>query len=151
MFRGVQHINMDAKGRLAIPARQREPLLELCDGEIVVTIDTKSPCLNIYPMPLWTRIEQDLQNLPSLNPRVKRFQRLILGYAMDIQLDGNGRMLLPPSLRDYAKLAKKLVLVGLVNKLEIWCEDLWIAECDKAIADAGDDAPLPDELKNLRL
>jgi MraZ protein len=151
VFRGVQHINMDAKGRLAMPARQREPLMEQCGGEIVVTIDTQSPCLTIYPMPAWQRIEEDLQNLPSLNPAVKRFQRLMLGYATDIQLDGNGRMLLPPSLRDYARLEKKLVLVGQGNKLELWGEDLWISERDKALADVGTDAALPDELMNLPL
>lgn len=151
MFRGVQHINMDAKGRLAIPARQREPLLEQCAGQIVVTIDTQSSCLCIYPMPAWERIEQDLQNLPSLNPAVKRFQRLMLGYATDIELDSNGRMLLPPSLRDYAKLEKKLVLVGLGNKLELWSEALWIIERDKALEDVGADEPLPDELMNLPL
>jgi MraZ protein len=151
VFRGVQHINMDAKGRLAIPARQRERLLEQCSGEIVVTIDTQSSCLCIYPMPAWERIEQDLQNLPSLNPAVKRFQRLMLGYATDIELDSNGRMLLPPSLRDYAKLEKKLVLVGQGNKLELWSEELWIIERDKALEDVGADEPLPDELMNLPL
>jgi MraZ protein len=151
VFRGVQHINMDTKGRLAIPARQREPLLEQCAGQIVVTIDTQSSCLCIYPMPAWERIEQDLQNLPSLNPAVKRFQRLMLGYATDIELDSNGRMLLPPSLRDYAKLEKKLVLVGQGNKLELWSEELWIIERDKALEDVGADEPLPDELMNLPL
>ncbi len=59
MFRGVQHINMDAKGRLAMPARQREPLLNECSGQIVVTIDTQSACLVIYPLPEWERIEND--------------------------------------------------------------------------------------------
>ncbi len=99
MFRGVQHINMDAKGRLAIPARQREPLLDLCAGQIVVTIDTQSRCLAIYPLPAWERIEADLQGLPSLHPAVKRFQRLVLGYATDVQLDANGRMLLPATVK----------------------------------------------------
>lgn len=151
VFRGVQHINMDAKGRLAIPARQREPLMDQCGGEIVVTIDTQSPCLIIYPMPAWERIEQDLQSLPSLNASVKQFQRLVLGYATDMQLDSNGRMLLPASLRDYAKLEKKLVLVGQGNKLEIWCEDHWFAERDKALESVGADEPLPDVLMNLPL
>lgn len=151
MFRGVQHVTMDAKGRLAIPARQREPLQAQCEGNIVVTIDTQSSCLVIYPMPAWEKIEEDLQNLPSLNPGVKRFQRLVLGYATDIQLDGNGRMLLPPSLREYAQLQKKLVLVGQGNKLELWCEDLWVAERDSALLDVGADEPLPDELMNLQL
>ena len=76
MFRGVQHINMDAKGRLAMPARQREPLLSRCDGQIVVTIDTQTPCLAVYPLPEWERIERDIQALPALKPAVKRFQRL---------------------------------------------------------------------------
>ena len=151
MFRGVQHINMDAKGRLAMPARQREPLLSQCDGQIVITIDTQSKCLVVYPLPEWERIEKDIQGLPALNPAVKRFQRLMLGYASDLELDGNGRMLLPQSLREYAQLDKKLVLVGQGNKLEIWSESLWMAERDQALADSGPDAELPDELMSLTL
>ena len=151
MFRGVQHINMDAKGRLAMPARQREPLLSQCEGQIVVTIDTQSHCLVIYPLPEWERIEQDIQNLPALKPAVKRFQRLMLGYATDLELDGNGRMLLPQPLRDYAQLDKKLVLVGQGNKLELWSEALWLAEREQALQDSGPDAELPDELMSLTL
>ena len=151
MFRGVQHINMDAKGRLAMPARQREPLLSQCDGQIVITIDTQSKCLVVYPLPEWERIEKDIQGLPALNPAVKRFQRLVLGYATDIELDGNGRMLLPQSQREYAQLEKKLVLVGQGNKLEIWSEALWLAEQEQALEDSGPDAVLPDELLSLKL
>ena len=151
MFRGVQHINMDAKGRLAMPARQREPLQSECAGEVVVTIDTQSPCLAIYPLPEWERIEQDLQNLPALNPAVKRFQRLLLGYATDLQLDGNGRMLLPQPLREYARLEKKLVLVGQGKKLELWSETLWLAERDQALEDSGVGDELPEELMSLTL
>jgi len=151
VFRGVQHINMDAKGRLAMPARQREPLLSRCDGQIVVTIDTQSKCLAIYPLPEWERIEQDIQNLPALKPAVKRFQRLMLGYATDLELDGNGRILLPQSLREYAQLEKKLVLVGQGNKLEIWSETLWLAEREQALQDSGPEAELPEELMSLTL
>jgi len=151
VFRGVQHINMDAKGRLAMPARQREPLLSRCDGQIVVTIDTQSNCLVVYPLPEWERIEQEIQGLPALNPAVKRFQRLMLGYATDLELDGNGRMLLPQPLREYAQLDKKLVLVGQGNKLELWSEALWLAERDKALQDSGPEAELPAELLSLKL
>ncbi len=151
MFRGVQHINMDAKGRLAMPARQREPLLSRCDGHIVVTIDTQTPCLVIYPLPEWERIEQDIQGLPSLKPAVRRFQRLVLGYATDLELDGNGRMLLPQSLREYARLDKKLVLVGQGNKLELWSEALWLAEREQALVESGPEAELPEELTSLNL
>ena len=151
MFRGVQHINMDAKGRLAMPARQREPLRSRCDGQIVVTIDTQAACLVIYPLPEWERIEQDIQARPALNPAVKRFQRLMLGYATDLELDGNGRMLLPGPLREYARLDKKLVLVGQGNKLELWSEELWLAEREQALQDSAADAELPAELMSLTL
>ncbi|NCF20091.1 MAG: division/cell wall cluster transcriptional repressor MraZ [Haliea sp.] len=151
MFRGVQHINMDAKGRLAMPARQREPLLSQCEGQIVVTIDTQANCLAIYPLPEWERIEGDIQNLPALKPAVKRFQRLMLGYATDLELDGSGRMLLPQPLREYAQLDKKLVLVGQGNKLELWSEALWLAEREQALQDSGPEADLPEELMSLTL
>jgi MraZ protein len=142
---------MDAKGRLAMPARQREPLLSECGGQVVVTIDTQSACLAIYPLPEWERIEREIQNLPALKPAVKRFQRLMLGYATDLELDGNGRMLLPQSLREYASLDKKVVLVGQGNKLELWSENLWLAERDQALQDSGPGAELPEELMSLTL
>ncbi len=151
MFRGVQHINMDAKGRLAMPARQREPLLSQCNGQLVATIDTQSRCLFIYPLPEWERIEREIQELPALNPAVKRFQRLVIGYATDLDLDSNGRLLLPAPLRDYAGLEKKLVLVGQGKKLELWAEELWLAEREQALEESGLDAELPEELMSLTL
>ena len=151
MFRGVQHINMDAKGRLAMPARQREPLMAQGDGQLVATIDTQSQCLFLYPLPEWEKIEQEIQELPALNPAVKRFQRLVIGYATDLELDGNGRILLPAPLRDYANLEKKVVLVGQGKKLELWSEDLWLAEREKALAESGPAAELPEELMSLTL
>lgn len=151
MFRGVQHINMDAKGRLAMPARQREPLAELCGGHVVVTIDTQATCLVIYPLPEWERFEGEVQALPAMKPAIRRFQRLTLGYASDLELDANGRMLLPQSLREYAQLDKKLVVVGQGNKLELWSEALWFAERDQALLESGNDVALPDELMSLTL
>lgn len=150
MFRGVQHINMDAKGRMAIPARQREVLMSECDGQVVVTIDTQAACLALYPLPEWERIEREVQGLPALKPAIKRFQRLVLGYASDAELDGSGRILLTPALREYAHLEKKVVLVGQGNKLEVWSEDLWLAERDAALA--GDpEEELPIDLLSLKL
>jgi len=149
VFRGVQHINLDAKGRLSVPARQRESLLDISAGSIVVTIDTQSSCLVLYPLREWERIERDVQNLPTLNPAVRRFQRLVLGYASDLDLDSNGRILLPGALREYAHLEKRVVLVGQGNKLELWSESLWEAECEAALAADGGD--LPAELMELKL
>jgi MraZ protein len=145
----VQHINLDAKGRLSVPARQRESLLDISAGSVVVTIDTQSSCLVMYPLREWERVERDVQDLPTLNPAVRRFQRLVLGYASDLDLDSNGRILLPGALREYANLEKRVVLVGQGNKLELWSESLWEAECEAALAaDSGD---LPAELMELKL
>ena len=149
MFRGVQHINLDAKGRLSVPARQRQSLLDISAGSIVVTIDTQSSCLVLYPLREWERIERDVQNLPTLNPAVRRFQRLVLGYASDLDLDSSGRILLPGALREYAHLEKRVVLVGQGNKLELWAESLWEAECEVALAAYEGD--LPAELMELKL
>ena len=135
---------------MAVPSRQRESLLAKCEGRVVMTIDTQAPCLAIYPLPEWERIESDIQGLPALNPAVKRFQRLVLGYASDLELDGNGRVLLPQSLRDYAQLEKKAVLVGQGNKLELWSEDLWLAEREAALA-AEAEGEIPIELMSLTL
>ena len=151
MFRGVQHVSMDAKGRLAMPARHRERLMELCGGQIVVTIETKAPCLVVYPLPEWERLERDIQALPAMKPGVRRFQRLTLGYATDLDLDGSGRCLVPPSLREYGQCENKLVVVGQGTKLELWSEALWIVERDRALSDVGADEEVPDELLSLNL
>ncbi len=150
MFRGVQHINLDAKGRMAVPSRQRELLSVLSEGHIVLTVDTQTACLALYPLPEWERIERDVQALPALNPAVKRFQRLVLGYASDLQLDGSGRVLVPPALREYAQLEKRAVLVGQGNKLELWSEDLWQQECAAALS-PDPTGELPTELMQLNL
>ena len=136
---------------LSMPARQREPLLYECNGQLVATIDTQSRCLFIYPLPEWERIERQIQELPALKPAVKRFQRLVIGYATDLELDGSGRMLLPAPLREYAQLDKKLVLVGQGKKLELWAEELWLSERDQALEESGPDAELPEELMSLTL
>ena len=149
MFRGVRHISRDARGRFSVPARQRESLLDISAGSVVVTIDTQSSCLVMYPLREWERVERDVQDLPTLNPAVRRFQRLVLGYASDLDLDSNGRILLPGALREYANLEKRVVLVGQGNKLELWSESLWEAECEAALAaNSGD---LPAELMELKL
>jgi MraZ protein len=122
----------------------------LSEGHIVLTVDTQTTCLALYPLPEWERIERDVQALPALNPAVKRFQRLVLGYASDLQLDGSGRVLVPPALREYAQLEKRAVLVGQGNKLELWSEDLWQQECAAALS-TDPTGELPTELMQLNL
>ena len=151
MFRGVHHLSLDAKGRLAMPARHRERLQSLCAGQLVATIDTQSRCLLMFPMPAWEELERQIQELPTLNPAVRRFQRLIIGYAADLECDGSGRVLMPQSLRDYAGLEKKAVLVGQGKKMELWDEASWLAERDKWLDMAQEEGGLPPEMLRLSL
>ena len=142
---------MDAKGRIAMPTRYRDRLLDNSAGRLVVTIHLQAKCLLIYPLPVWEEIERQIQELPTLKPEIGRLQRLVLGYASDIELDGSGRLLLPNALRSHAQLDKKVVLVGQGNKLEVWAENLWLEERDDALAERGAEVSLPDELVSLSL
>lgn len=142
---------MDAKGRLALPARQRERLHALCGGHIVITIDIHSSCLRIYPMPIWEELEETLQNLPSMQPGVRSMQRLILGYASELELDASGRVLLPQSLREHAGLEKKLVLVGIGSKFELWSEGNWAKECTDNLEAVQQLEGLPEQLMSIAL
>ena len=150
MFRGVHQLNLDAKGRMAMPARHRDALQAEEDGQLIATIDIHVKCLLIYPLSEWLEVEKKLQNLPSLNPAARSLQRLMLGYASELELDGNGRVLLPSALREYAGLDKKIVLVGQGRKFELWGEDQWHAETEKAIQNASSgELEIPDEVQHL--
>jgi MraZ protein len=151
VFRGVHHLSLDEKGRLALPARQRERLDTICAGRLVATIDTQSRCLLFYPLSAWEELERQIQALPTLNAAVRRFQRLLIGYASDVECDGSGRVLIPPALREYAGLDRKAVLVGQGNKLELWDEALWLAERDKWLDLAREEGSLPAEMLRLSL
>lgn len=152
MFRGINAIQVDAKGRMAMPARFRDQLQKDRVAELVITIDTESPCLLLYPMPEWELIEQKLQALPSFNKPARRIQRLLIGHATELELDGNGRLLLPPLLRAYAKLDKSVMLVGQGKKFELWDEQHWNEHRLSWLAEeANPPAELPDELQSLSL
>jgi MraZ protein len=150
VFRGVNNINLDAKGRLAVPVRYRERLLQHCGGEMVITIDTDEKCLLIYPQPAWEDIERKVEALPSFNVASRRVQRLLIGHATDVQIDGSGRLLLPPPLREYAELDKKVVLLGQGAKLELWDEEEWLSRRDAWLSDP-ESLEIPDELSSLSL
>lgn len=152
MFRGINAINIDGKGRIAVPTRYRDALLAEDAGALVVTIDTEETCLLLYPVKAWQVIEANLQKLPSFNAQARRIQRLLIGHATDVELDGSGRVLLPPPLREHAKLDKRAVLIGQGNKFEIWDETLWQARRSEWLVEeaAGSDS-LPDEMKTFSL
>ncbi|MFV1982426.1 MAG: division/cell wall cluster transcriptional repressor MraZ [Thiohalomonadales bacterium] len=152
MFRGVNTLNLDAKGRMAMPSRYREQISEQSDGKLIVTVD-RDHCLLLYPLPEWEEIERKLVRLPSLNKQARRMQRLLIGHATDCDLDNSGRLLLPPPLREFAELEKRIVLIGQGNKFEIWDEDKWNEKRDDWLkeSDDEDDMDLPDELESFSL
>ena len=125
MFRGSNSATLDGKGRMALPTRTRETLSGLSENKVVVTIDMREPCLLLYPLSDWEGVQGKLESLSNINPQARLLQRLLIGHATDLQLDGAGRLLLPSMLRDFAQLEKKLVLVGQGNKIEIWSEQNW--------------------------
>lgn len=122
-FRGINVLTIDPKGRLSLPARYKDLIATIAN--LVVTIDTEENCLLLYPLKAWEKIEKNLQALPAFDINSRRIQRLLIGHATDLELDKNFRILIPNVLRDYARLTKKVVMIGQGNKFEIWDEQLW--------------------------
>ncbi len=149
-FRGVNNVNLDAKGRLGIPTRYRDLLVDHCNGEMVVTIDTEEKCLLVYPRPAWEDVQRKVEALPSFNVAARRVQRLLIGHATDIPMDASGRILLTSPLRAYALLEKKVVLLGQGNRLELWSEEIWINRRDAWLEEKPGLA-IPEELQTLSL
>lgn len=147
MFQGSHTINMDAKGRFAFPAKYRESLAAACGGRIVMTAHTQDRCALVYPESEWQSILPKIEALPTFNKAALRAQRLLIGYACSLELDGNGRVLLPPTLREYANLEKKLMLVGLGKKFELWSEESWL----ETVSNVSEDDELPEEMLSLTL
>jgi MraZ protein len=153
MFRGVNAVNIDAKGRMVMPTRYRDRLNEENCHQVVITIDTDERCLLIYPFRTWELIENQLAQLPSFNPQARRIQRLLLGHATEAELDNQGRVLLAPLLREYAGLDKKAVLIGQGKKFELWDETHWQERRGQWLAEESgvDSDTLPEEVKSLSL
>ncbi len=150
MFRGANRLTLDVKGRMVMPTRYRERLMERCGGKLVVTVD-KDQCLLIYPLPDWEEIERKLMRLPTLNPEARRLQRLMVGHATDLELDGHGRVLLPPQLREFGLLTRDAVLIGQGMRFELWDEARWNEKRDEWLASGETAADLPAELETLSL
>ncbi|MBI3562688.1 MAG: division/cell wall cluster transcriptional repressor MraZ [Gammaproteobacteria bacterium] len=151
MFRGVNILSLDAKGRMAMPSKYRERLQTMGNGQLVVTLDMSDPCLLIYPLTEWEDIERKLIRLPSLNKQAVRLKRLLLGHAAECDIDSHGRILLPPTLRALTNLDKHIVLVGQGNKFEIWDEKAWNEQRDKWLGETTTDQELSDGLESLSL
>ncbi len=152
MFRGVNRVNLDTKGRLAVPTRYRGQLTESCASQLVVTIDPNDRCLLIYPAPVWLEIERKLMKLPSFNKEARRLQRLLVGHATDVEMDGQGRLLMPPPLREFAKMNKQAVLIGQGNRFELWDEELWNEQRESWLEETDlEQMNLPADLETLSI
>ena len=133
MFLGVSTLNLDAKGRIAIPAKHRETLAQTCASRVVVTINPNRDdrCLWLYPENEWREIARNLSRLPPMIRQNQLIQRLMLGHASEVELDGQGRVLLPNELREYAGLHKDCVILGIDSFLEIWDDSEYRAYWDR--------------------
>jgi MraZ protein len=148
VFRGVTALTLDSKGRLAVPSKFREVLQLRAGGKLVITADS-ALCLLVYAAPDWEPIQQRLMGLSSFNPRTRDLQRLLVGNASDVELDGAGRILIPPALRKFAGLDKDVALVGQGARFELWDEAKWDAQMDRSIA--LNEEGIPPELEDFSL
>lgn len=145
MFSGVSTLNLDSKGRLAIPARHRDALSSMSAGRVMVTLNPEG-CLLIYPQTEWLPIYEQLRKLSGPQASVAR---IILGFAEELELDSAGRILLPTKLRERAQLNKEVALVGQGNKFELWDDARWNAKVDAVMA--VDPVMLADQMQGIVL
>ena len=152
MFRGVNEINIDDKGRIAIPSRFRERLAGIAAGCLVQTLSPLDRCVWLYPLPEWEAIDAKLDSLPEFDRQSRRAKQMIRGHATDCQIDAQGRILIPAELREYTSLSRQCVILGQGKKFEIWDRNLWTEQRDlwlDSIADAANEPS--DTLKALSL
>ena len=150
VFRGANKVTLDAKGRMAMPTRYRDRIAERSQGRLVVTVD-RDKCLLLYPLPDWEEVERKLMRMPTLNESARRLQRLMVGYATDVELDGHGRLLLPPKLREFASLERDAMLIGQGARFELWDETIWEGNRDRWLEATQAASDLPPELASLSL
>lgn len=135
MYSGTTELTIDAKGRLAVPARYRASLLDSCGGRLSIT-RSLDDCLLIYPYPAWEEFAAKLMGLPSLTAQVKMLQRHFLGAAEEVLMDKQGRVQLTPYLRAKAHLERSAMFIGQGEKFELWDAQTWERYQDEVELDA---------------
>ena len=151
MFRGINPVNLDVKGRLALPAKYRERVVDRCEGQMVLTVHPFDRCLLLYPLSDWEMVETQVNKLPNSTSRqVRRLQHFIVGYATELDLDAAHRLLLPAIHREHAEIDKRSILVGQGQKFEIWSEARWTCITETYL-DERVEEDASDELINLSL
>jgi len=130
MFRGRFEHTIDSKGRVSIPAKFRELLVEKYDERLILTNFDR--CLVAYPFEEWRSVEDKVGSLSMVKKEVRAFQRFFISGAAECPIDKLGRILIPPTLRDYAQLARNVVFNGMLKKFEIWSKDRWQEEIKRS-------------------
>ena len=151
MFRGTTSSNLDSKGRLTIPSKYRDELEARCAGKMVISIDFMDPCLSLYPLTEWEQIEQKLLQLPSLRQETRRLSRLLIGSAVDLEMDASYRILIPMRLREHAAITKEVTLVGQLNRFQLWSTERWDAVWQDDLQSLETSNELSSDLLNLVL
>ncbi|MDU2066254.1 MAG: division/cell wall cluster transcriptional repressor MraZ [Sporomusaceae bacterium] len=142
MFMGEYNHTIDAKGRMILPAKFREPL-----GPVFIATKGLENCLFVYTLTEWAILEEKLRQLPLAKPEARAFVRFFFAGAVEVEVDKQGRILLPTNLREYAKLEKNTVVIGVSNRVEIWDKTSWdeynaltaptVAQIAEHLADLG--------------
>ena len=125
MFRGTFEHSIDAKGRTSVPGKFRDQLAEPQDPRLVATMDLVARCLHLRTVPEWEKVEQQILKLPQLEPAVQHVRRFYVGSAHELELDKMGRVLIPPTLREYARLTKDVIWSGQLSLIEVWSKEGW--------------------------
>ncbi|MDX9720828.1 MAG: division/cell wall cluster transcriptional repressor MraZ [Myxococcota bacterium] len=147
MFRGVFEHALDGKGRVSVPSRFREELTQSGQQEVVLTRGLNR-CLVVYPMSRWSAFEERILARSQFDLNVIRVKRLFVAGAMECGLDGQGRILVPPSLREYAQLDKDVMWVGQLDTVELWSATLWKQAYEEAVHKSSDALTFDDDFVN---
>jgi len=139
MFRGRYEHVIDSKGRVSFPVKFREVLNEKYDDRLIITNFIN--CLVAYPLAEWQLLEEKLSSMSMVRRDVKSFQRFFISGVAECNIDKQGRILIPPTLREYANLEKEVVFAGMIKQVEIWSKERWeleIATTKEKLGDISD-------------
>lgn len=150
LLTGQQTTALDAKGRLAIPARFRTLLEESCQGQLVITVNHDRESLLLYPRHEYEQRAQIINKLSDFEPLERRLKLMFIGHAFDLEMDSSARVLVPPRLREIVGMDRNVVLVGQHHKLELWDETAWTRKMDSLFT-IGSEMSMSEKLKNLAL
>jgi len=148
VFQGASQVSLDAKGRMAVPTRIRDPLTQGGTVKLVLTAHPEG-CLLLYPAPAWEPIRAQVMAFPSLDRQLSLWKRLLVGFAQEVDLDSAGRLLIAPELRDFAHIARALMLVGQGSHYEIWDLESWKQQLERL--KTGGNATTPPGMENFSL